>query len=165
MNTIEDIMINKNRVLVIHNKNGSIQRVILYCLGIIIFGLPIIGLVLNLSSETEEGGGKVVFGILLYTLLSILLSRYLFWGLWGKELITIRTSEISVQYDYKIWKTRPKTFEIESSEFQGFLDTYDEKSKKYYLLFGPEKTGYQSVLKLKREQIMALPGCEISVEN
>jgi hypothetical protein len=151
-------------VIVITNVNGKVQRFILSALGVIIFGLPVLGLILSIFNNDPEGSGGLFVGLFAYVLFMLIICRFLFWGLWGKETIYYGGDSLRVQYDYKLWKSKIRTFKLNSDNFSCVEDKYEHGGGQYKIIFGSLEDGYQSVLSLKTQQIYQLSGF-LSIKN
>jgi len=136
----------------IHNVNGLGARIILIILGVLIFGLPLVGFLINFLDDRSDNNG-VYLGILAYTLFMIILSRFLFWGLWGAECISINKDSLTVIYDYKFWKSKPQKYLFSELEISICDEEIRNEVEIAKLKFNFVENEYSTVLKISTERI------------
>lgn len=155
MNKLEIISEKQGEVeLCIHNNNLKWTRFVLLSLLLIMCSFPLLGIYFATTKEDVEGG-RVFLGILLWIGAFLLFYRLIFWGLWGKEYITVSDSKVKVRYDYKLnlVKTNPIVFEGENVWLEFERSTSVRKKKMVKLRFQIDNEQYLSVLNIPFESI------------
>jgi hypothetical protein len=89
----------------ISNRNALIPRIILGLFLLTVVGFPFIPVIFSLLSDSVNVSGSkgLLLPIVVWIIFILLISRFAFWGLWGKEIIQIGKNHLQVSYNYKFY--------------------------------------------------------------
>jgi hypothetical protein len=124
---------------------------------LVLFGLPLIVSIIILANrdpQNSEGGGIVFISVIAWIMFLLLATRFVFWGVWGKENIRVSNSSIQVNYDYKVYMSKTIIHKGEMSNLILKRDYSEDDSGR--LSFEGENLIYSSVLKISNEDFEEL---------